>query len=126
MKSFIIILAIFFFSVNSVRAKIINREGVFFIDSGAETIPMLMVNELIQKKKISQIILYAQGDVHLVSFAKEGGATKLYSVDSQGFIYDLEPFANYEVKKINTNGTFEFKQRPGVSFHVSSKGFYLH
>ena len=112
--------------MNSVRAKIINREGVFFMDSGDATTPLLMVNELIQKKKICQIILYAEGNVHLVSFAKEGQPTKLYSVDSEGFIYDLEPFSKYEVKKIYPNGTFEFKQRAGVSFHVSRKGFFLH
>lgn len=126
MKSFLYIFSIFLLSMNSIQAKIINREGVFYLGSGSESTPIIMLNELIQQKKVSQIILYAQGSIHLLSFAKEGEKPKLYSVDAKGFIYALDPYMNYEIKKINSNGTFEFKQRPGLSYHVSSKGFYLH
>jgi hypothetical protein len=126
MKSFLFIFSLFILLMNSLQAKIINREGVFFLGSGSESTPIIMLNELIQQKKVSQIILYAQGSIHLLSFAKEGEKPKLYSVDAKGFIYALDPYMNYDVSKVNSNGTFEFKQRPGLSYHVSSKGFYLH
>lgn len=106
-------------------AKILITEGKLFIRTNGQQVPLMMVNDLIEKNKVSTVQLFNNGDVHLISFSRDGGKEKIYSVDDKGYVYSIEPFASYSVKDVNKNGLVEFKQAPGKRFRVNSQGIFV-
>lgn len=107
-------------------AKIVVHEDKLFIRKSGKQVPIMLVNQLVDQKAITHLKLYGGGDIHLVSFAKEGEKEKLYSVDEKGFIYSIEPFTSYEIEKVHAEGFVTFKQQPLRKYRISSKGFFLY
>lgn len=108
------------------QAKIIKEKYDFLIVTKKGESPIFMVNKLIKEKSVSRIKIYGNGDIHLLSFAKDGEEEKLYSVDDKGYIYAIDPFSSFTVSKVEKDGGFQFKEKPGVKYKVSSNGFFLH
>jgi hypothetical protein len=106
-------------------AKIAVKGDKVFIESKGERTPLMMVNSMIKKKEISKLKLYGSGAANVISFAKKGEDEKLYSVDRNGFIYAIEPFSNYEVNQVDSDGLVQFKEVPGKSYRITSKGFFI-
>lgn len=107
-------------------AKIVMKDGHFFIESKKGTQPLISVNEMIENNKISQVKLYGKGKVHALSFATKDSPEKLYSVDQNGFIYLIRPFSDYSISNVNDNGKFQFKQVPKRHYVVDAKGFFFY
>jgi len=105
-------------------AKISRSGDQLFIEAKGKSSPLGMVNDLISKKQVSKVKLYGDGDMHLISFAKEGEKERLYSVDEKGYTYAIKPFADYSVDKIKKDRV-EFKEQPGREYKVSSTGLFL-
>jgi hypothetical protein len=97
-----------------------------YLRKDGKQVPVFLVNEFIDKKKVKKVNLFDGGKVHIVSFAIKGDREKLYSVDDQGYIYSIEPFSKYSVDKITEDGSFVFKEVPGKQFRVTGKGFFVH
>lgn len=111
---------------SSVFAKIYASEGKFYVQSYGERNPIFMVNDLSQKNLISKIKLFGSGKVHLISYAQKGEKEKLYSVDSSGYIYAIQPFADYSVSTVDDDGRIQFKEQPSKKYYISSKGYFLY
>lgn len=123
MKALIFLLFIF---SSAAFAKIVVHEDKLFIRKSGKQEPIMLVNQLVDQKTITHLKLYGGGDIHLISFAKEGEKEKLYSVDTKGFVYSIEPFSSYEVEKVHAEGLITFKQQPSRKYRISSKGFFLY
>lgn len=126
MKMLLTLLALALMLSTSAFAKIVTNDGQFFIKTKKGTHPIMSVNELIEKKEISQIKMYGKGNVHVLSFATKKGPEKLYSVDQKGFIYSIKPFSDYSISKVDANGKFQFKQVPKRNYVVDAKGFFFY
>lgn len=109
----------------SAFARIVKEKNRLFIETNTSKSPITMVNEMIKNNTISKLKMYDSGKVHLLSFSKHDGPTKLYSVDERGYIYSIEPFSNYEVSNVD-NGKFQFKEVPNRKYVVDAKGFFLY
>lgn len=109
----------------SAFARIVKEKNRLFIETNTSKSPITMVNDLVKNKTISKLKMYDNGKVHLLSFAKHNGPTKLYSVDEKGYIYSIEPFSNYEVSSVN-DGKFQFKEVPNRRYIVDAKGYFLY
>ena len=107
-------------------AKIVISEDKLYLRKGGDSIPLVFVNDLIEKKLVSEVKLFGKGDIHLISFAKNGEKEKIYSVDEKGYVYSIEPFASYSIKDINKKGLVEFKQAPGKRYRINSKGIFVY
>jgi len=107
-------------------AKITIEKNQLYIETNSVKAPLLVVNQMLKEKSISNLKTYEKGNIHLVSFAKKDGAVKLYSVDEKGFIYDIAPFSSYSVSSTDEKGRFEFAEIPNRKYTISPKGFYLY
>jgi hypothetical protein len=105
--------------------KIIKKDNEFYVKSGALEKAIFKVNELIKKSEIRGITIFDNGNIHLMSFINGSGERKLYSIDQQGFMYDIRPYSSYEIVEILPGERFKFKQRPEKIFRVDQKGFFL-
>lgn len=112
--------------ISIVEAKIIRENDEFSIETKKGVAPIFMVNKLIKENAISKIKIYGNGSIHLLSFAKDGESEMLYSVDEKGYIYAIKPFSSYTVSNIESDGKFEFKEKPGMKYKVTASGFFLH
>lgn len=127
MKAIQFFVCVLFLFVSTAQAKIVLVEDKLYLREDGKQVPIFLVNELIKKNSISKVKLYGGGNVNIISFAKNGEKEKIYSVDSKGYVYAIEPFANYEVADVDTDkGHFRFKQEPKRKYRVNSKGFFLY
>lgn len=126
MKTSLILITLLSLISTAAFGKIVSSKGKYFIQARGEKTPLFMVNKLIEEKEIKKVKLYEDGRIHLISFAKKGEQEKLYSVDSDGFIYSIDPFASYTVDRVDANGRVQFKEAPGRKYHISSKGFFFY
>lgn len=122
-KAFIILC---FFLITSAYGKIIYEDDKLFFRSKGKQSPIYMVNELIQKKSVKSVKLYGEGVAPIISFAKDKGKEKLYSVDENGYVYAIDPFSDYEVKKVYSDGRFQFAEAPDKKYKVNEKGFFIY
>ena len=112
---------------SSVMGKVvINKDQLFLETKGGGRTPISNLNTMLDKREIKNLKLYGEGSAHIVSFAKEKGKEKNYSIDHRGYIYDIEPFSNYTVSKVYKNGDVEFKEVPGRRYKVTSEGYYIY
>ncbi len=125
MKTSLSLIALSLVLSTSAFAKIVKEKNRLFIETSTSKSPIHMVNSMIEKKAISKLKMYDSGKVHLLSFSKHNGPTRLYSVDEKGYIYSIEPFSNYEVSNVE-NGKFQFKEVPNRKYVVDAKGFFLY
>lgn len=109
----------------SAFGKIIHKEDMFFIETNGDLVPIVMVNELIQNKKVSAVKLYDSGNVNMITFAKHGGRVKNYSVDHKGFAYAIEPFTSHRVEMIDKRGLIRFAEYPGRKYYITKDGFFI-
>lgn len=123
MKSLLVLSALL---TTSAFAKITTKDHKFFVESKGNRHPISMLNSLVEKKAISAVKLYANGNVHMLSFAKNGEKEKVYSVDEQGYMYSIKPFTDYQVSKVSSDGKVKFKQDTKRSYKVNPKGFFLY
>lgn len=107
-------------------AKVIIKNDQLYLETTAGRTPMSTLNTMIDKKEVSKLKLHGDGKAHVISFAKNRGDEKLYSIDHRGFVYDIKPFSNYSVSKVYENGDIEFKQEPGKRYKVTSEGYYVY
>jgi len=107
-------------------AKVIMVKDQLFLKEDGKEVPLFLVNKMIEEKVITNIKLYDDGNVNLVSYAKTGESSKLYSIDSKGFVYAIEPYAKYEVKSVDKKGRIQFKEDPKHKYQVTAKGFFIH
>lgn len=126
MKTMISTLFLLASLIPAVQAKIIQQNDEFAIETKKGVAPIFMVNKLIRENSISRIKVYGNGNVHLLSFAKNGESEMLYSVDEKGFIYSIKPFSSYTVSKVEADGMFQFEEKPGIKYKITSSGFFLH
>ncbi len=105
--------------------KIIKKDNEFYVKSGALEKAIFKVNELIKKSELRGITIFDNGNIHIMSFINTSGERKLYSIDQQGFMYDIKPYSSYEIVEILPGERFKFKQRPEKIFRVDQKGFFL-
>jgi hypothetical protein len=126
MKTVLTFFALLLVLKSTAFAKIVMMDDKVYLRKDGRQVPVFIVNELIEKEKVKKVHLYGEGKVHLISFAKKGEKEKLYSVDDQGYIYAIEPFAKYKVDKIVDNGHFVFHEVPGKKFRVTDKGYFVH
>ena len=121
----VLLLSAFLFN-SPAFAKIVVQKNKVFIEGDGNRTPLSLVNEMIKKKEISKLKLYGAGKANVISFAKKGEKEKLYSVDKKGFVYAIDPFSKYEVKKVDDKGLVQFKEVPGKSYKITSQGFFIH
>lgn len=126
MKTALTFFALLMVLKSTAFAKIVMIDDKVFLRKDGRQVPVFVVNELIEKEKVKKVNLYGEGKVHLISFAQKGEKEKLYSVDDQGYIYAIEPFMKYKVKRIVDGGRFVFQEVPGKKFRVTDKGFFVH
>ncbi|MBA2403822.1 MAG: hypothetical protein H0V66_03545 [Bdellovibrionales bacterium] len=126
MKKLVTFLALSLVLMSSAFAKIVLVKNQYFINSRAGEVPMSLVNTMIKNNTITNINLYGNGNVHLISYSTKNGPVKLYSVDEKGFTYAIEPFSSYSVSSTEPNGKFSFNEVPGRKYTVNSKGFFLY
>ena len=100
MKTVLTFFALLMVLKSAAFAKIVMIDDKVFLRKDGRQVPVFVVNELIEKDKVKKVNLYGEGKVHLISFATKNEKEKLYSVDDQGYIYSIEPFADYKVDKI--------------------------
>lgn len=106
--------------------KVVMVDDRVYIRKDGRQIPVFLVNELIEKRRVKKVNLFGEGKAHLISFAIKGESEKLYSIDDQGFIYAIEPYSKYNVNKVTDSGDFAFREMPGKMFKVTDKGFFIH
>lgn len=122
---FISVFSISMMVLASAHSKVLLRQGRFFVETKGERKPIMMVNTLADQGAISQVKLYGDGKVNLISFKKEGeNKEKLYSVAENGFIYSIKPFTDYEVQSVK-DGLVQFKQNQR-RYKIDSKGFFIY
>lgn len=126
MKTVLTFFALLIVLKSSAFAKIVMIDDKVFLRKDGRQVPVFLVNELIDKEKVKKVHLYGEGKVHLISFAIKNEREILYSVDENGYIYAIEPFAKFSVDKITENGGFKFKQQPGKEYRITDKGFFIH
>lgn len=126
MKFSLTFFALLFVLKSTAFAKIVMIDNRVFLRNEGKQVPVLLVNELIEKDKVKKVNLYNGGRLHLLSFSVGKDAEKLYSVDESGFMYSIEPFSKYKVDRVSDNGTFQFREFPGRSYRVTEKGFFVH
>lgn len=126
MKTVLTFFALLMVLKSAAFAKIVMIDDKVFLRKDGRQVPVFVVNELIDKEKVKKVHLYGEGKVHLISFAKKGEKEKLYSVDEQGYIYAIAPFAEYKVNKIVDDGRFVFHEVPGKKYKVTDKGYFVH
>ena len=126
MKKTLTLLSLSMLLTTSVFAKIVTEEGQYYVESKAGKTAMMNVNDMLKKNEISKVKIYGEGKVNLISFSKESGPEKLYSVDEKGFIYSIEPFTSYTVTNVMPDGKFQFKETPKRKYTVSPKGFFVY
>lgn len=126
MKTVLTFFALLIVLKSSAFAKIVMIDDKVYLRKDGRQVPVFIVNEMIDKKKVKKVNLYGEGKVHLISFAIKNENEILYSVDDQGYIYAIEPFAKFSVEKITDSGRFQFKQQPGKEYRVTDKGFFIH
>ncbi len=126
MKTLMTFIALTLLLSPSLQARIVLQKDGFFIESKNSKMPIDLLNTYVRNKEISQVKLFASGNVHLVSFAKNNEKEKLYSVDEKGFIYSINPFTNYDVKSVDAEGYVHFKQENRRKYRIDSKGFFLY
>lgn len=126
MKAVLTFFALLMVLKSAAFAKIVMIDDKVFLRKDGKQVPVFLVNELIEKEKVTKVNLYGEGKIHLISFAIKDEKEILYSVDDQGFIYAIEPYAKYRVDRITDAGEFQFKEVPGKHFRVTEKGFYIH
>ncbi len=105
--------------------KIIKKDNEFYVKSGVLEKAIFKVNELIKKSELKGVTIFDNGNIHLMSFTHANGERKLYSIDQQGFMYDIKPYSAFEIVEILPGERFKFKQRPDKIFRVDQKGFFL-
>ena len=125
MKKILFFVFIFIFSF-SAWTKISIKNHQLFIDTFSESAPLFLVNNMLKNQLISNLKLYENGNIHLISFSKKGGEVKIYSVDEKGYIYDIAPFSKYSISLTDKQGKFEFAEIPGRKYSISPKGFFLY
>jgi hypothetical protein len=111
---------------SSAFARIVSSKEGLFIQSGGKLVPLSLLNEMILNNSISQVKLYGEGRVHLISFAKPNESERLYSVDNKGFVYAIEPFSTYQVKAIDEKGFIRFAQAPNKKFFINNHGYFIY
>ncbi len=126
MKTVLTFFALLMVLKSAAFAKIVMIDDKVFLRKDGRQVPVFVVNELIEKDKVKKVNLFGEGKVHLISFAKKNEKEKLYSVDEQGYIYSIEPFADYKVDKIVDGSRFVFQQAPGKKYRVTDKGYFVH
>jgi len=126
MKKSLTMLTLMTFFATSAYAKVFIHKDKYFIKTLQGGTPLLSVNELLKEESISRIKIYGNGNAHLISFSKNNGPEKLYSVDENGFTYAIEPFTSYSVSSAEEDGRFQFNEIPGRKYRVNSKGFFLY
>lgn len=120
---------LFIFSIlvtSSAFAKVVINKDKLFLDTTAGRTPISTLNTMIEKKEVKKLKLHGDGKAHVVSFSKNKGNEKLYSIDHRGFIYDIQPFSDYTVSKVYENGDIEFKEAPGKRYKVTSEGYFVY
>jgi hypothetical protein len=120
------IMTLILFGLSTVGwAKIVSTDGKLFLRAQGKQIPLELVNGLVKKGEVSEVTLYKGGDIRLLSFARKGEAKpKVYSVDEKGFVYSIEPYTNYTVKKV-TGEHVQFKE-DSKKYKVDPKGFFIY
>lgn len=126
MKTSLSFLALSFILSSSVFARIVEDNKQLYVETSSGKAPITMLNNMIKSKTVTKLKTYDNGKVHLISFSKHNGPTKLYSVDEKGYIYSIEPFTNYSVSNIEDNGKFQFREIPNRKFVVDAKGYFLY
>jgi hypothetical protein len=121
----LVFLLILFYSFNG-SAKIVIEDNKFFILNKKSKNPILMINDLIEKKMVSKVKIFLGGETHLLSFSEGKQKEKLYSVASDGYIYSLEPFTNFDVKKVTADGGILFRQLPDKIYRVNENGIFFY
>lgn len=111
---------------SSAFAKIVSNDHRYFVSTNGKEQPIHLLNSLIENKQVSAIKIYAGGNINVISFAKKGGAEKLYSIDDKGYMYAIEPFANYRINKIDRDNMIRFAEAPSKRFFVNNKGFFIY
>ena len=126
MKTVLTFFALLISLKSSAFAKIVMIDDKVFVRKDGRQVPVFVVNDLIGNGKVKKVHLYGEGKVHLISFSIKSEPEVLYSVDDQGYIYAIEPFAKFSVEKVSESGRFQFKQQPGKEYRVTDKGFFIH
>jgi len=121
----LIILFILFYSFNG-SAKIVIEENKFYILDKKSKNSLVMINDLIEKKMVSKVKIFLGGEAHLLSFSEGKQKEKLYSVATDGYIYSIEPFTNFDVKKVTANGGILFRQIPDKIYRVNENGIFFY
>ncbi len=125
MKSVLTFVALLIVMKSSAFAKIVMIDDKVYLRKDGQQIPVFVVNELIEKDRVSKVHLFGDGNVHLISFAQKGDLEKLYSVDEKGYIYAIEPYSRFKVSKIVDGERFVFEELPKKNFRVTNQGFFI-
>jgi hypothetical protein len=125
MKTSLLFIIVSMFFAGSTYAKVILKDGLFYVESKGNRSPIALLNNLASAKSISEVKLFGKGNINIVSFAKEGEKEKLYSVAEDGYIYSIKPFSDYKVSEVTPQGV-RFKERPNRTYKINSKGFFLY
>lgn len=125
MKSALTLIA-FVLLTSSAFARIVEIEHRYYVETNGVEEPISLLNDLVVKKQISTIKIYSGGKLNMVSFAKKGEKEKHYSVDGKGFMYEIQPFSNYRVSRIDRQNMIHFAEAPKKRFFINSDGFFIH
>lgn len=127
MKSILFLFSVFFLLTSSAQARVVLVEDKLYLREEGKQIPIFLVNEMIKKKEISKVKLYGGGKINVISFSKGDEKERVYSIDKKGYIYAIEPFANYEIAEVDVeSGHLRFKEEPKRKYRVTAKGFFLY
>ncbi len=126
MKSALTFFALLFVLKATAFAKVVMIDDRVYLRKDGKQVPVFLVNELIDQEKVKKVNLYGDGKIHIISFTIKNEKERLYSIDDQGYIYSIEPYAKYNVNKITDAGEFSFKEVPGKQYRVTEKGFFIH
>lgn len=110
----------------AVLAKITTHNHRYYVQVKNRMAPIHLLNTLIENREVSAIKIYANGNIHMISFAKKDGVEKVYSIDEKGYMYAIEPFSHYQVSRIDKKNMIQFAQVPHKKFFINSDGFFIY
>jgi hypothetical protein len=107
------------------HSTIVKKADGIYVQKDQKEKEIFLVNQLIKKGELSNLTLYHNGGLNLISFKTNLNNKKLYSVDSKGFIYDIKPYSDYQIAEIYPSLHFKFKELPKKIFWIDDNGYFL-
>ncbi len=109
----------------SAEAKIIKLNSVYYVESSPGKIMEIdMLNQLIKRKRVSDVTLYRGGKVNLISMKIEGQGYKLYSVANSGNVFLMQPYSEFHVENVDENNLVRFREVSNA-YYIDENGTFI-